>query len=138
MFWRIICSYHVTYPFQSESILYSCLNVNKLLARSRHEIWSLSYCNWNGAHNHSVRKRTLNHLAKPAKWLNCVVSTYLYSVFNCMFLSCQVRVSQWIHTLQLPECQVTHCSKQAWNPKFKWLQLDWNRQWLTSTTYVAR
>ena len=25
-----------------------------------------------------VRKRTLNHLAKLAKWLSCVVSTYLY------------------------------------------------------------
>ena len=25
-----------------------------------------------------VRKRSLNHLAKLAKWLSCVVSTYLY------------------------------------------------------------
>ena len=25
-----------------------------------------------------VRKRTLNHLAKLANWLSCVVSTYLY------------------------------------------------------------
>ena len=33
-----VCSYHVTYAFQSESILYSCLNVKELLARSRHEI----------------------------------------------------------------------------------------------------
>ena len=30
--------YHVTYVFQSESTLYSCLNVKELLARSRHEI----------------------------------------------------------------------------------------------------
>ena len=30
--------YHVTYPFQSESTLYSCLNVKELLARSRREI----------------------------------------------------------------------------------------------------
>ena len=34
----IICSYHVTYAFQSESTLYSCLNVKELLARSRCEI----------------------------------------------------------------------------------------------------
>ena len=27
------CSYHVTYAFQSESILYICLNVKELLAR---------------------------------------------------------------------------------------------------------
>ena len=29
---------HVTYAFQSESTLYSCLNVKELLARSRGEI----------------------------------------------------------------------------------------------------
>ena len=28
-----------------------------------------------------------------------------------MFLSCHVRVWEWIHTLQLPECQGTPCSK---------------------------
>ena len=33
-----VCSYHVTYVFQSESTLYSCLNVKELLARSRCEI----------------------------------------------------------------------------------------------------
>ena len=30
--------YHVAFAFQSESTLYSCLNVKELLARSRHEI----------------------------------------------------------------------------------------------------
>ena len=29
-----VCSYHVTYAFQSESTLYSCLNVKELLARN--------------------------------------------------------------------------------------------------------
>ena len=33
-----VCYYHVTYAFQSESTLYSCLNVKELLARSRREI----------------------------------------------------------------------------------------------------
>ena len=33
-----VCSCHVTYTFQSESTLYSCLNVKELLARSRREI----------------------------------------------------------------------------------------------------
>ena len=33
-----VCSCHVTYAFQSESTLYSCLNVKELLARSRREI----------------------------------------------------------------------------------------------------
>ena len=31
-------SYHVTYAFQSESTLYSCLNVKELLPRNRREI----------------------------------------------------------------------------------------------------
>ena len=49
VFWVLICtvhltecSCHITYSFQSESTLYSCLNVKELLARSRREIWSLS------------------------------------------------------------------------------------------------
>ena len=33
-----VCSCHVTYAFQSESTLYSCLDVKELLARSRREI----------------------------------------------------------------------------------------------------
>ena len=48
-----VCSYHVTYAFQSESTLYSCLNVKELLAWSRRVIWSLSDWNWL-----SVRLRT--------------------------------------------------------------------------------
>ena len=93
-----VCSYHVTYAFQSESTLYSCLNVKELLAPSRREIWNLSDLNWIRTYNHLVHKRTLNHLAKLAKWLSCVVSTYLYGAFDCMFLSCHVRVSEWIHS----------------------------------------
>ena len=33
-----VCSCHVTYAFESESTLYSCLNVKEFLARSRREI----------------------------------------------------------------------------------------------------
>ena len=33
-----VCSYHVTYVLQSESALYSCLNVKELLARNRRDI----------------------------------------------------------------------------------------------------
>ena len=57
-------SYHVTYAFQSESTLYSCLNLKELLARNRGEIWSLSDCNGTRTHNPLVRNQTLNHLAK--------------------------------------------------------------------------
>ena len=51
--------------------LYSflCLNVKELLARSRYNIWSLSVSNGIRTHNHLVRKRTLNHLAKKASFL---------------------------------------------------------------------
>ena len=34
----IVCFYHVTYEFESESTLYSCLNVKELLVRSRRHI----------------------------------------------------------------------------------------------------
>ena len=109
----IVCFYHVTYEFESESTLYICLNVKEPLARIRRHIWWLSDCNGTRTHNHLVRNRTLNHLAQLAKWLSCVVRTYLYGAFDCMILSYHVRVWQWIHTLRLPECQGTPCSKQA-------------------------
>ena len=55
--------------FQSESTLYSCLDVKKLLARSRREIRRWSDCNGTRTQNHLVLKRTLNHLAKLATLL---------------------------------------------------------------------
>ena len=73
-----VCSYHVTYAFQSESRLYSYLNVKDFLARSRRVIWSLSDWNWTRSQNHLVRKRILNHLAKLvslAKWLSVRLRT---------------------------------------------------------------
>ena len=118
-----VCSCHVTYVFQSESTIYSCLNVKELLAWSRRKIWRWSDCNCTGTQNHLVLKQTLNHLAKLAKWLSYVLSTYLYDAFDCMLFSCHVRVPEWIHTLQLPECQGTPSSKQARNLKVNWLQL---------------
>ena len=61
--------------------------------------FAISDWNWTWIQNHLVLKRTLNHFAKLAKWLSCVLSTYLYGAFDCMFLSCHVHVSEWIHTL---------------------------------------
>ena len=55
-----ICYNYVTHEFHSKSTLCSCLNVKKLLARNRHHIRT---------HNRLFRERTLNHLAKLAKWL---------------------------------------------------------------------
>ena len=73
-----------------------CLNVKEMLVQSRQDIWSLSDRKEIQTHNYLVRKRTVNDLAKLAKWLSCVVSTYLYGVLECMLLSCHVRVSEWI------------------------------------------
>ena len=87
-------------------------------------------CNGTRTQNHLVHKRPLKHLAKLAKWLSCTVSTYLYGAFDCMFLSFHVRVSEWHHTLQLPECQGTPCSRQARYLKFKWGKRDiWSLAW---------
>ena len=69
-----VCSRHVTYAFQRESILYSCLNVNEFPAQSRRKIWSLSDCNWTRTHNLLVHKRTVIHLAK----LECSLSARLW------------------------------------------------------------
>ena len=60
----VVGSCQVTYAFQSEFTLYSCLNVKELLARRRSQVWSLNDCNWTPTQNHWIRKRTLNHLAK--------------------------------------------------------------------------
>ena len=85
--------------FQSECKTYSCLNVKELFASNKQQIWSLRDCNGSRTNKHLVCKRTLNHLAQLTKWLSCVVSTYPYGAFDCMFLSCHVRASEWIHTL---------------------------------------
>ena len=71
----------------------------RIQSKSFSQFLFLSDCNGARTHNHLVLKQTLNHLAKLAKWLSCIVSTYLYGAFDCMFLSCHVCVSEWIHTL---------------------------------------
>ena len=50
-------------------------------------------------HNPLIHKWTLDHLAKLVKWLTCVVSTYLYGAFDCMLLTCHVRISELMYTL---------------------------------------
>ena len=98
-----VCYHHLTYVFQRESTLFSCLNVKEPLIRKRLDIWHLPDSNRIWTHNHLVCKPTLNHLAKPTKWSGCVVSPYLHDALDCMLLSCHVGVSDWIYTLQLLE-----------------------------------
>ena len=109
--------------YQSESTLYICLNVKELLCQNNREKWRVSDSNWTRTHSSIVRKRTLNHLAKLAKWLSFVVSTYLYPPFNCVCLSCHGGASKWIHTMYLFQCGGTPCSKQPRSLNFKCVQL---------------
>ena len=94
-----VCSCHVMYAVQSESTFYSSLNVKELLAGRKNEICRWSDYKWTRTQNHLVLKGTLTQLPKVTKWLSCVLSTNLYGGFHCMFFSCQVRASEWIHTL---------------------------------------
>ena len=75
------------------------MNVKELLAPRRRHIWNSSDSKEMLTDNHWVRKGILNHLPKLAKWLSCVVSTYLPDAFDCMLLSSHVRVWEWINTL---------------------------------------
>ena len=45
-----VCSYHVAYAFQSESTIYSCLNVKELLTQNKCNIGNLSDCNGTQTH----------------------------------------------------------------------------------------
>ena len=135
MFWEristvhlTVSSYHLTYAFQSESTLFSCQSIKELLAWSRLYILSLSECNWSWTCNQLVDKWTLIHVTQLAKWLICVTSAYLHGAFYSMFLSCHLGVSEWIHTLKMPECEGNPCSRQECNLKFKLLQLYSNMQ----------
>ena len=76
-----VCYYHGTYAFQSESTLYSWLNVKKLLARSRREIWSLSDCNWARTHNHLIHNRNDNLKSNLNGWV------FDYELSGCRFES---------------------------------------------------
>ena len=88
-----------------------CLNVKELLARSRRHIWSLTDSNVIRTHNHLVRNRTLNHLAKPAKRLCCVVSTYLCGAFDRMLSYVTYEFQSESTLYSFPEC--THTTTQS-------------------------
>ena len=92
-FFSIQTAHHVTYTFQSESTLCSCLNVKELIARNRRDIWSLSDCNGTRTHNHLVRKQTLNLLAKLARLVNGWV-------FVCELSGCGFEF-RWSHKMSI-------------------------------------
>ena len=118
-----VCSYDVTYGFQSESTLYIFLNIKEVFAQKRRDIWSLSDCNETRTHNHLLRKGKLNHLPKLTKWLNWVVSSYLSLPFDCMLLSCPYAF-QTESTLYICVNFKQHLSRKR--PEI-WSSSDWNR-----------
>ena len=85
-------------------------------------------------YNHSVPKRTINHLAKQTKWLSCVVGTYLYGVFDCIMSRPRFRVNlqpiiAWMSRNTLPESHCCHlklryraCFEQGlpWHWSYYW------------------
>ena len=83
-------------------------------------------------HNHSVRKRTFNNLAKLTKWLSCVVSTYLSVHLAVCYYHVTYKFQSESTLCSLPKCQGTPCSKQTPYLKFKWQQWDSNPRPLNS------
>ena len=82
--WYFDCSfdyYHVKCEFQSESTLYS---LHEYQGTTCSKQASYLKFKWQQRDSNPQSKWTLNHLAKRAKWLSCVVSTYLYRPFDCM------------------------------------------------------
>ena len=81
-------------------------NIKELLARNSFGIWSLM---------------TVTGF-EPRELANTLISPILKNTsFTWMFLSCHIRVLEWIYPMQLPECQITPSSKQA-----KYLKCNWN------------
>ena len=80
-----VCYYHVTYVFQSEPTLYSCLNFKELLAQKQARHLSLSDSNGIWTYDHLARKRTFNHLAKVFFYVQVVVGLNLVVVTLQMF-----------------------------------------------------
>ena len=120
--------------FQSESILYSYMNINEFFAQNRRDIWSLSDTNGIQSQEHLIQKQTLSHLAKLATRLSCVVITYLYYGFGCILLSYYLRVSEWTCTPKLTEFWGNRCSKHARNLKFEQEHSDLSVRRLSSST----
>ena len=79
-------------------------------------------------------------LVMQTLYINNVLSIFIEQYFNdtlkndCMLLTYHARISEWIYTLYVPECQGNPYSKQARYLKFKWQQRDSNVQHFSSST----
>ena len=97
-----VCSCNLTYVFQSESTLYSCLNVKELFAWRKRKIWSLSEYNWTRNQKHLVCKQTLNHLAiwlsvcLRTKWFWVRVQLQLQTKFHLVYKQTRNHLVKWL------------------------------------------
>ena len=78
-----VCPYHVTYAFQIEITLYSCLSVKELLAWNRRDIWNSS--DWNGTRMQCTDKYSQHNSIIWLVWLNG--SVLVYELSRCEFQS---------------------------------------------------
>ena len=106
--WTIVYANKLLGARKKDVPTFLILEALELLPWNRRDIWSLSDSNRTWIHNHLVCKQTLNYLAKLAKYW--AVSTYMYGAFDCMFLSCDVHVSEWIHNYRVWIHSETHMS----------------------------
>ena len=82
---RVLVMSHTRFRVNLHSVVAWILMI---LTQNRRDIWSLSDSNGIRTHNHLVCKRTLNHLAKPVKWLSCVEYLSVWCIWlNVMIMS---------------------------------------------------
>ena len=123
MLWVLICTVHfiictyVTYAFQRDSTVYSCLYFNELFARNRRGIWSLSDCNVIWTHKHLVHNRTFNQTFSQTGQMTELCYEYL-SVLATQFTTqysqhssiiSPVWLNGWVFVYQLSGCKFKYC-----------------------------
>ena len=75
----IVCFYHVTYAFQRESAVYSCLNVKELLPRNRRNNSQGYY--WSFQNNPLDKGSKLNELRRSEDVLDFIWTSYVLSIY---------------------------------------------------------
>ena len=116
------------YMFQSESTLYSCLNVKELLAQCRCKISSWCDCNWTRTQNHLVRKWTLNHLAKLASHCSHLNIKICFQYFSLPLTELINENALWLAAnlstvpfLDIFDCSCCECTRFKFvHSKFYW------------------
>ena len=86
-------SRHVCYWEWLQTLVF--VEYQETFYQNRRDIWILN------DFIHLAFKQTIKRLASLAKCLRCIVRYYFHGTFNCMLLSCHVRVWKGVHNLYL-------------------------------------